>query len=133
MGTVPFRPNISTLATQEWGSYTWGSARDFFLPSLSFNHRSDSSVQSFTCVQFFETPWTTAHQSSLSITNSWSLLKLMSIKSMMPSNHLILCHSLLPLSIFSRIKVFSKESVLHFRWPKYCSFSFSTSPSNEYS
>ena len=117
MGTVPFRPNISTLATQEWGSYTWGSARDFFLPSLSFNHRSDSSVQSFTCVQFFETPWTTAHQSSLSITNSWSLLKLMSIKSVMPSNHLIPCHPLLLLpSIFPRIRVFSSESVLLIKW-----------------
>jgi len=80
------------------------------------------------------TPWTAAHQASLSITNSWSLLKLMSIKSVMPSNHLILCHPLLLLaSVFLIIRVFSNESVLHIRWPKYWSFSFSISPSNEYS
>ena len=82
----------------------------------------------------FATPWTTAHQASLSITNSWSLLKLMSIKSMMPSNHLILCHPrLLPPSIFPSIRVFYIELVLHIRWPKYWSFSFGISPSNEYS
>ena len=82
----------------------------------------------------FSTPWTTARQASLSITNSWSLLKLMSIKSVMPSNHLILCHLLLLLpSIFPSIRVFSNESVLCIRWPKYWSFSFSISPSNEYS
>ena len=81
------------------------------------------------------TPWTAAHQASLSITSSRSLLKIMSIESMMPSNHLILCHPLLlpPPSIFPSIKVFSFESVLHIRWPKYWSFSFSISPSNEYS
>ena len=80
------------------------------------------------------TPWTTAHQASLSITNSQSLLKLMSIKSVMPSNHLILyCPLLLLPSIFPSIRVFSKESVLCNRWPKYWSFSFSISPSNEYS
>ena len=80
------------------------------------------------------TPWTAAHQASLSITNSWSLLKLMSIESVMPSHHLTLCHPLLLLpSIFPNIKVFSNESVLPIRWPKYCSFSFSISPSNEYS
>ena len=78
------------------------------------------------------TSWTTICQASLSITNSWSLLKLMSIKSVMPSNHLILCHPLLP-SIFPSIKVFSNESVLRIRWPKYWGFSFSISPSNEYS
>ena len=73
-------------------------------------------------------------QASLSITNSWSLLKLKSIESVMPSNHLILCHPLLLLpSVFPSIRVFSSESVLHIRWPKYCSFSFSLSPSNEYS
>ena len=93
-----------------------------------------SSVQSFNCVRLFAIPWTAAHQASLSITNSWSLLKLMSIKSVMPSNHLILCQSLLlPPSIFPNIRVFSKKSVLRIRWPKYCSFSFSISPSNEYS
>ena len=79
-------------------------------------------------------PWTAACQVSLSITNSWSLLKLMSIEPVMPSNHLILCHSLLfPPSIFPSIRVFSNELVLPIRWPKYWSFSFSISPSNEYS
>ena len=79
-------------------------------------------------------PWTAAHQPSLSITNSRSLLKLMSIESVVPPNHLILCHPLfLPPSIFASIGVFSKESVLHIRCPKYCSFSVSISPSNEYS
>ena len=78
------------------------------------------------------TAWTAARQASLSITNSRSLLKLMSIKSVMPSNHLILCHPLLPLSIYPNIRVFSSGSVLHIRWPKYWSFSFYISPSNEY-
>ena len=94
----------------------------------------ESSVQSLTRVQLFATPWTAALLASLSITNSWSLLKLMSIASVMPSNHLILCRPLLlPPSIFPSIRVFSNESVLHIRWPKYWSFSFSISPSNEYS
>ena len=93
-----------------------------------------SLVQLFSHVQLFATPWTTAHQASLSITNSRSLLKLMSIESVMPSNHLILCPPLLlPPSTFPSIRVFSNESVLHIRWPKYCSFSFSISPSKEYS
>ena len=93
-----------------------------------------SSVQSLSCFRLFATPWTAALQSSLSITNSWSLLKLMSIELVMPSNHLILCCPLLlPPSIFPIIKVFSNDSVLHIRCPKYCSFSFSISPSNEYS
>ena len=93
------------------------------------------SVQSLSCLWFFATPWTAAPQTSLSITNSWSLLKLMSIESMMPSNHLILCRHplLLPPSVFSRIRVFSNESALHIRWPKYWRFSFSISPLNEYS
>ena len=79
-------------------------------------------------------PWTSACQKSLSIINSWSFLKFMSIESVTPSNHLILCHYLLlPPSIFPSISVFSNESVLHIRWPKYSSFSFSISPSNEYS
>ena len=91
-------------------------------------------VQSPSRVRLFATPWTAACQASLSITNSWSLLKLMSIESVMPSNHLILCHHLLFLpSIFPSIRVFSKESVLRIRWPKYRSFSFSISPSNKYS
>ena len=93
-----------------------------------------SSVQSLSRVQLFATPWTAAHQASLSINNSQSLLRLMSIELVMPSNHLILCHLLLlPPSIFPSIWVFSNESVLHIRWPKYWSFSFSISPSNEYS
>ena len=80
------------------------------------------------------TPWTAAHQASLSITNSWILLKLMSIESVIPSNHLILCGPLLlPPSIFPGIRVFSYESALHIRWPKDWSFSFNISPSNEYS
>ena len=79
-------------------------------------------------------PWPAAHQASLCITNSWSLLKLMSIEPVTPSNHLILCHPLLlPPSIFPSIRVFSSESVLHIRWLKYWNFSFSISPSNEYS
>ena len=91
------------------------------------------SVQSLSCVRLFETPWTAARQASLSINNSWSLLKLMSIKWVMPSNHFILCHPLLfPPSIFPSIGVFSNESVLRISWPKYRSFSFSISPSNEH-
>ena len=93
-----------------------------------------SSVQLLSRVQLFATPWTTARQGSLSITNSRRLLKLMSIESVMPSNHLILCCSLLILpSIFPSIRVFSSGSVLHIRQPKYWSFSFSIRPSNEYS
>ena len=92
-----------------------------------------SSVQSLSHVRLFATPWTAAHHASLSITNSWSLLKLMSIESVMPSNHLILCHPLLLPSIFPSIRVFSNESVLRIRWPKDWSFSFSISPSNEHS
>ena len=95
---------------------------------------SFSSVQSLICVQFFLIPWIAAHQASLSITNSWSLLKHVSIMSVMPSNHLILCRPLLLLpSIFPSTRVFSNESVLHIRCPKYWSFSFSISPSNEHS
>ena len=91
-------------------------------------------VQSLSCVQLFVTPWTAARQASLSITNSRSLFKLMSIESVMPSNHLILCHPLLLLpSIFPSIRVFSNESVLPIRWPKCWSFSFNIGPSNEYS
>ena len=93
-----------------------------------------SSVQSFTHVWLLATPWTAVHQASLSITNSWSLLKLMSIESVMPSNHLILCRPIvLPHSIFSSIRVFSNESLVPIRWPEYWSFSFSISPSNDYS
>ena len=93
-----------------------------------------SSAQSLSRVRLFASPWTAAHQVSLFITNSQSLLKLMFIESVMPSNHLILCHPLfLPPSIFPSIRVFSNGSVLHIRWSKYWSFSLSISPSNEYS
>ena len=93
-----------------------------------------SSVQSLSCVRLFATPWTAPRQAYLFITNSQSLLKLISIQSVMPSNHLILCGSLLlPPSIFPSIRVFSTKSVLRIRWLKYRSFSFTISPSNEYS
>ena len=98
------------------------------------NERRISSVQSLSHVQFFVTPWTASPQTSLSITNSQSILKLMSIASMMTYNHLILCSPLVFLpSIFPSIKVFSNELVLLIWWPKYWNFSFSISPSNEYS
>ena len=106
-------------STEEWVNKIW-----YIYQSVS--------VQSLSHVRLFETPWTAARQASLSITNSRSLLKLMSIESVMPSNHLILCRPLLLPSIFPSIRVFSNESVLHIRWPKYWSFSFSISPSNEY-
>ena len=99
----------------------------YWAPTISW-------VQLLSRVQLFSTQWTAARQASLSITNSWSFFKLMSIELVMPSNHLILCHLfLLPPSVFPSIRVFSNESVLHIRWPKYWSFSFSISPSNEYS
>ena len=91
-----------------------------------------SSVQLLSCVQLFATPWTAACQASLSITNSRNLPKLMSIESVMPSNHLIFCHPLLPPSIFPSIRVFSNKSALCITWPKYWSFSFNISPSNEH-
>ena len=99
---------------------------------ISWHHFS--SVQLLSHVQLFVTPWTAAHQASLSITNSQRLLKLMSVELVMPSNHLILCRPLfLPPSIFPSIRVFSHESVPRIRWPKYWSFSFNMSPSNEHS
>ena len=112
-----------------------------FLPGESHGQRSladcSQSLQSLSCVRLFVTPWTAACQACLSITNSRSLLKLMSIESAMPSNHLILCHLLCPIlllsSIFPNIRVFSNESVFRIRWPKYWSFSVSISCSNEYS
>ena len=94
---------------------------------------ANSSVQLLNRVQQLATTWTTARQASLSITNSWSLFKLMSIQLVIPSNHLSLCHPLLLPSIFLSIRVFSSESVHCIRWPKYWSFSFSIVPSNEYS
>ena len=117
-GTEPLRPGPQGFSSSSLGS-----------SSVQF-----SSVQSLSHVRLFVTPQTAARQASLSITNSWSLLKLMSIKSVMPSNHLCFCCPLLLLpSIFPSIRVFSNESVLHIRWPEYWSFSFSISPSNEYS
>ena len=95
--------------------------------------RCFSSIQSLSCVGLFATPWTEAGQAFLSITNCRSLLKLISIESVLPSNQLILCRPLLPPSIFPSIRVFSNKSVLCIRWPKYWSFSFSISPSNEHS
>ena len=107
-----------------------------FLPSIfpRISSVQFNSIQSLSHVWLFATPQTAACQASLSITNFQRLLKFMSIELMMPSNHLILCHPLLlPLSIFSSIRVFSNKSVLHFRWPKYWRFSFSISTSNKYS
>ena len=105
---------------------------DCLSTAISMNKLLLLLLSHFSRVQLFATPWTAVHQASLSITNSQSLLKLMSIESVMPSNHLILCHPLLLLpSIFPNIRVFSNESALHIRWPKYWSFSFSISPSNE--
>ena len=96
-------------------------------------HLQISSVHLLSLVRLFETPWTAARQASLSITKSWSLLKLMAIELVMPSNNLILCRPLLFLpSVFPSIRVFSNESALHIRWPKYWSFSFIISPSNEH-
>jgi len=103
-------------------------------PAALLTSQSISSVQPLSRVRLFATPWTAARQASLSFTNSWSLLNLMSIELVMPSNHLFLCHPLLlQPSIFPSIRVFSKESVLRIRWPKDWSFSFSISPPNEYS
>ena len=106
-------------------------------PLVRYQNSSSSSlvvVQSLTCVQLFVTPWTAASQASLSFTISLSLLRLMLIESVMPSNHLILYHPLLLLpSVFPNIRVFSNESAFCIRWPKYWSFSFCISPSNEYS
>ena len=108
-----------------WGCFPWNIPGNIILFSL---------VQSLSCVRLFVPPWTTARQASLSIINSQSLPKLMTTESVMPSNHLILCHPFLLLpSIFPSIRVFSNELALHIRWPKYWSFNFNISPSNEYS
>ena len=102
--------------------------------TLSWGTNGPSSVQSLSHFRLLAAPWTATHQASMSIINSQNLLKLMSLESVMPSSHLNLCHPLLlPPSIFPSIRVFSNESVLCIRWPKYWSFSFSISPSNEYS
>ena len=122
---TPKPPNSqSSLEKEEW---SWRN-------QPSWLHIAHYSVQ-FSCsvVSDSATPWIAAHQASLSIINSWSSLRLTSIESVMPSSHLILCHPLFPPSIFPSIWVFSIESVLRIRWPKYWSFSISSSPSNEYS
>ena len=116
-------PESPALGAQSLSHWTTGKSWVFF---------QFSSVQSPSCDQLIATPWTAVHQAFLSITNSRSLPKLMSIVSVIPSNHLILCRPLLLLpSIFPSIRVLSNESALHIRWPKYCSFSFNISPSNE--
>ena len=119
---------------QIWSLDSWMFlGTDFTASIFAFPHVQFSSVESLSHVRLSATPWTAAHQASLSITNSWSLLKLMSIESVMPSNHLVLCRPLLLLpSIFPSIRFFPKESVLRIRWPKQWSFSFSISPSSEY-
>ena len=114
-----------------WVCFIFGYRRHpIFVVSLNYSTVLFSSVQSLSRFWLFATPWTTAHQASLSITNSWSPPKPMSIESIMPSSHLILCRPLLLLpSISPSIRVFSNDSTLHMRWPKYWSFSFSISPS----
>ena len=121
----------SLIAGKIWEDLEW-------IPSILHCNIWDiwsfSSIQLLSCVWLFATPWTAAHQASLSISNTQILLKLMSIKLVMPSNHLILCRPLLlPPSVFSSIRIFASESVLCIRWPKYWNFSFSISLSNEYS
>ena len=119
-------------AYQQWTFKRWPPTSTWLLSSSSATQCS--SVQSLSHVRFLATPWTIAHQASLSITNSRSLPKLMSIESVMPSSHLILCRPLFLLpSVFPSVRVFSNESNLHIRWPKYWSFSFNISPSNDYS
>ena len=118
-------PGILHTRTLEWVASAFSRIDNI---SVQF-----SSVQSLSCVWLFATPWIAAHQASLSITNTQSPPKPTSIESVMPSNHLLLCHPLLLLpSIFPSIRVLSNESALHIRWPKYWSFSFNISPSNEH-
>ena len=126
---------VQSVGSPEENKKGWVEQHSPFLPVVfKLGYWSSVSVQSLSCGQLFVTPRTTARQASLSIINSWSLPKLKSIESVMPSNHLILCCPLLLLlSIFPSIRVFSNESVFCSRWPKYWSFSFSISPSNEYS
>jgi len=119
---------------QDWGGRSWNqSSKD--TKGWLYSLPPPTSVQfNLSPVRLFATPWTAALQASLTIANPWSLLRLMSIESVMPSNHLILCHPLLLLpSIFPSIRVFFSESILHIRWPKYWSFSFSIISSNAYS
>ena len=119
--------NLKSRKAGSFGRFMYNFLRSWQTVSVRF-----SSVQSLSCVWLFATPWPTARQASLSITNSRSLPKLMSIESVMPSNYLILCRPLLLLSsIFPSIRVFSNESALHIRWPKYWSFIFNISPSTQ--
>ena len=134
--TGPLWPNHLFLfqENKEISLYTHILSTGLLCASSRWSTIQFSSVQSLSHVRLFVTPWTTAHQASLSITNSQSLLKLIFIELVIPSNHLILCLSLLLLpSIFPSIRVFSNESVLHSRWPKYWSFGFNISTSNGYS
>ena len=122
-------PKVCSLCLHLYCCHVSRFINTIFLESIYMH-----SVQSLCCVQLFVNPWTAARQASLSFTNSQSLLKLMSIESVMPSKHLILCHPLLLLpSVLASSRVFSNKSVLCIRWLKYWSFSFSMSPSNEYS
>ena len=122
------------ISLQHWCTESQDFGNTTFIHLYSEDTRKVLAVQLLSCVHLFETPWTAARQVSLSITNSRSLPKLMSSESVMPSNNLILCHPLLLLpSIFPSIRVFSNESALRIRWPKYWNFSFSISPFNEHS
>ena len=130
---------VNTFGEQCWWRFFWTprkvlrSSQAVIFCKVQGKRTTFSSVQSLSHVWLFATPWTAACQASLSITNSQSLLKLMSIELVVPSNHLIPCRPLfLPPLIFSSIRVFSNESVLHIRWPKYWSFSFNIGPSNEH-
>ena len=137
LSSCPYSP-VFLLGASSWTEEPGGlqsirSQRPRHNWATNLSHQL-SSVQLLSHVRLFVTPWTTAHQASLSITNSRSLLKLMPIESVMPPSHLILCRPLLLLpSIFPNIRVFSNESALRIRWPKYWSFSFNISPSNEHS
>ena len=124
--------HVWAVSIRQWGSIAF-NAKYIRIIHLSFIQQKNV-VQLLSHGRLFVTPWTAAHQASLSITNFLSLLKLSSIESVMPYNHFILCHPLLLLpSIFSSIRALSNESALHIRWPKYWNFSFSISPSNDYS
>ena len=127
--------SLRLFASKWWENWDpKASDAQYWFVGISFISWGFSSVQLLSCVWLFVTPWAVARQASLSITSSQSLLKPMSIASVIPSNHLLLCRPLLLLpSVFTSIRVFSKESVLRIRWPKYWSFSFSSSPPNEYS
>jgi len=132
--SVKLKRQLMQCISKTWTNYNPGIQNSNSTPHLVKGYSVQfSSFQSLSPLRFSATPWTAAHWASLSITNSRSLLKLMSIKSVMPSNHLILCHPLLLLpSIFLSIRVSSNESVIRIRWPKYWSFNFNISPSNKY-